>query len=425
MMVAKFWFDKNADGAFSAMGHPSLVDAKMKGESRFDIIQLWDIYREKTPVKPWLDGNKAHYIPIPNSFALYIAGSISDIRSALELEMPDRSRHDRSRIVSLDCYGRLAVWFIKREASILICLAGRGAGLENYWNIASGKTLKDAGYPANQWTDVSWRIGTSINLEDLIKDLDYIFSVPSSPVAVPNSDKDVSKLTYDNLYLADSPTGHKLKGRDYVLLGTPEFYIFRRNDKETRLPEWTYNGDKVHVSVRPDRVSLAWDRLMPILFGMPDRLAEFKVTKMDLVRRSRDSSLKAKRIYDGMQITIYFHKVSEEKPQLTLQRFGNILLSIHQTLDDLAIEPGLQDKSDLLLTKYLSYRREFNDLIEKNRTRANEIRAKHEALGSHEDYLLPELYINEDASEYSDHKEKMRESETYRVWKKVLSSLSS
>jgi hypothetical protein len=172
MMVAKFWFDKNADGAFSAMGHPSLVDAKMKGESPFDIIQLWDIYREKTPVKPWLDGNKAHYIPIPNSFALYIAGSISDIRSALELEMPDRSRHDRSRIVSLDCYGRLAVWFIKREASILICLAGRGAGLENYWNIASGKTLKDAGYPANQWTDVSWRIGTSINLEDLIKDLD-------------------------------------------------------------------------------------------------------------------------------------------------------------------------------------------------------------------------------------------------------------
>ena len=192
------------------------------------------------------------------------------------------------------------------------------------------------------------------------------------------------------------------------------FYVMRTYDTDVATRDqskWGYTGDKVHVSVKPERVAEAWDLMLPILLGHSDTIKEFKVTDMDKMKLKLPAE-SARRVYEGAQIVVYLRAAPGDQLDAGL-RFARVMMTVSPIMRAAGIDPGRQPGSDLIVNPYVSFRHDYNDLIDPQKFKALKQNAKAGFLTEEEFIGLPTATISNSDPGYAKHAELMRSRPLY------------
>ena len=249
--------------------------------------------------------------------------------------------------------------------------------------------------PAPKYAEAVKLIKASIDLEHLPGTGSRIFSnlgIPDDRIGLRAGqigkllvEIDAQKFRYQSLLeLRKHYRGGHLNGSVVALKMGTDFFEMRTDDEagcSTDPAKWNNTGNKVHISVAATQVADAWNKVLPILLQHRDTIKLFKVTDMLVVGAALQQQ-EARRVYDGAQITIYFHATSEELREAK-KRFVEVIKLVSSALTVADIRSGIQPPSDLPVNGYASFRHSFIDLLEPERCRA--LREKFTAASMAED----------------------------------------
>jgi hypothetical protein len=414
-MPARFWFDKR-DDPNAANGDPAAV-IKGLADEKDGFNQLHQMFsRVYVPLK------------LTDKYALFMSGTTGELQGALTAA---KDKGFESICVT-DGQSALAVWYmtpiVRARFEFLVCVAGRGPGPQHYWRMNDNQTPADLAPPAHLWKvmPVFSIQRDSISLDDLI---DAILKAGEAPPLPPLTDEqvgiktDVTAFAYDQLSTlknANTP------GRIFTGYGDGDFYHLRKNDKvETNTDQntWDYTGDKVHVSVDSKQVGKAWNVVLPILIGNHHTIKDFKITRMELVRGSLPDK-SASRIYYGAQITVYFRAApgnvkKDEAEMAAALHFAEVMKLVSAALKNASIGAGDRPASDQEVDTYLSFRRDYDDLINPLGFSAKKQYAH--ANGWTEDQAAELFYIRDTRDDYAVHKERMKLRPLFKLLELALS----
>jgi Salmonella virulence-associated 28kDa protein len=247
----------------------------------------------------------------------------------------------------------------------------------------------------------------SISLAHLIDVISKGGEAPPLPQVTDDQVKiktDVAGFAYQQLSTFKNYVEHQ--GKIFTGWADQDFYKLRTHDKvktTTDQDTWDYTGDKVHVSVAWDEVGLAWSVVLPILIGNHHTIKDFKITRMELVRRALPDE-RASRIYYGAQITVYF-RAAPGNEKAAIWDFAKVMKLVSAALKNAPIGAGYRPASDQAVDTYLSFRRDYDDLIDPQR-----FIARKRALGEKktEDDAQEDLYISTNHYDYEKHRNLMK-----------------
>lgn len=124
-----------------------------------------------------------------------------------------------------------------------------------------------------------------------------------------------------------------------------------------------FQGDKLHLSIAPDRLAAAFELLAPMLFSEDSPIDKWKIT--DLAKAPMDS-----RVAKGAQFTLYIKPAQEDGAYQAdeLNKIRHLVENIEQTLSRHAIPVGARPDSDIAPHhwQFTSYRNEFHSDREGN-----------------------------------------------------------
>ncbi|VVP27814.1 type III secretion system effector phosphothreonine lyase [Pseudomonas fluorescens] len=117
-----------------------------------------------------------------------------------------------------------------------------------------------------------------------------------------------------------------------------------------------FDGDKFHLSIKPDEVPEAFDALRGLLFSDDSPIDQWKVTDME---RAEPAS----RVSEGTQFTLYvkLDLASEQNLVQELRRVRHFVECMESLLTESNIQPGQYPDSDIRPSswQYVSYRNEL------------------------------------------------------------------
>lgn len=209
-------------------------------------------------------------------------------------------------------------------------------------------------------------------------------------LTVPDSEGFASHALQDALR---TRSGQSLPHREIIgqhgrVEATGGFFHYHTHDQERCIE----TGDKVHISIAPDQVDMAWDVIAPILMEHPDVIKQFKLCDMEDARQeiarldtgiaaleAEQSSLEPAsdrhqqisqelarlrtdrerplRVHQGAQITIYSHQ-PRDGGHIPAERFRQVMEQVTQALHARNFEPGHRPDSDLPVNDFITYRRD-------------------------------------------------------------------
>jgi Salmonella virulence-associated 28kDa protein len=189
----------------------------------------------------------------------------------------------------------------------------------------------------------------------------------------------------------------------------------RTYDTDVSTPDqskWRYTGDKVHVSVQWERVPDAGDLMLLILLAHPDTIKEFKVTNMEEIGRKLDNET-ARRIYYGAQISVYLRVAPGDEADAA-GRFARVMMTVSPIMRDAGIKPGQQPGSDLTVNPYVSFRHDYDDLIDPEKFKALK-QVVEGGMSEEQFYGLTSTTIRDSDPRYAKHRELMESRPLYRA----------
>ncbi len=299
-MPARFWFDKRDDPG-AANGDPAAAIMGLADET-YGFNHLHQMFPKVYAT-----------VVLPAKYALFVSGMPEELKGSLNIAKEKGFKNICVTGGQLD----LAAWYttpvVGARMEVLVCVAGRGPGSQHYWKMNVDQAPADLAPPAHIWKmlPVFSAQRDCISLDHLI---DAILKGGKGPPLPPVTDEqvgikaDVTAFAYHQLSTLKNYV--YIAGRFFTGYGDGDFYHLRRNDKVntgTDQNTWDYTGDKVHVSVNSEQIGEAWNVVLPILIGNHHTIRDFKITKMEQVRRYLHDE-NARRIYYGAQITVYISR---------------------------------------------------------------------------------------------------------------------
>ncbi|MDF8329030.1 27.5 kDa virulence protein [Aeromonas salmonicida] len=143
--------------------------------------------------------------------------------------------------------------------------------------------------------------------------------------------------------------------------GGNDFFIHAKRREGGNQGE--FQGDKLHLSIAPDRLAAGFELLAPMLFSEDSPIDKWKIT--DLAKAPMES-----RVAKGAQLTLYIKPAQEDGAYQAdeLNKIRHLVENIEQTLSRHAIPVGERPDSDIAPHhwQFTSYRNEFHSDREEN-----------------------------------------------------------